>query len=109
MIVSMKRMTLVAHKADETAILNALQGTGAVEVISGGQDSSAQAALERAQSRVHQFGDALKTIRPYAPKKSFFADLIRLHIRWKCFPGTKRVDQRFVFINLGLRRGKLAI
>ncbi|PKM40639.1 MAG: hypothetical protein CVV04_05445 [Firmicutes bacterium HGW-Firmicutes-9] len=73
MIVSMKRMTLVAHKADETAILNALQGTGAVEVISGGQDSSAQAALERAQSRVHQFGDALKTIRPYAPKKSFFA------------------------------------
>jgi len=73
MIVSMKRMTLVAHKADETAILNALQGTGAVEVISGGQDNSAQAALERAQSRVHQFGDALKTIRPYAPKKSFFA------------------------------------
>lgn len=73
MIVSMKRMTLVAHKADETAILNALQGTGAVEVISGGQDNSAQAALERAQSRVQQFGDALKTIRPYAPKKSFFA------------------------------------
>ena len=73
MIVSMKRMTLVAHKADETAILNALQGTGAVEVISGGQDNSAQAALERAQSRVHQFCDALKTIRPYAPKKSFFA------------------------------------
>ncbi|MEZ4628697.1 MAG: V-type ATP synthase subunit I [Eubacteriales bacterium] len=73
MIVSMKRMTLVAHKADETAILNALQGTGAVEVISNGQDNSAQAALERAQSRVQQFGDALKTIRPYAPKKSFFA------------------------------------
>ncbi|MEZ4509627.1 MAG: hypothetical protein R2881_08375 [Eubacteriales bacterium] len=45
MIVSMKRMTLVAHKADETAILNALQGTGAVEVISNGQDNSAQAAL----------------------------------------------------------------
>ena len=73
MIVSMKRMTLVAHKADEAAILNALQSTRAVEVISGGQDNGAQAALERAQARLQQLTDALKTIHPYAPKKSFFA------------------------------------
>lgn len=73
MIVSMKRMTLVAHKADEAAILNALQSTRAVEVISGGQDNGAQAALERAQSRLQQLGDALKTMRPYTQKKSFFA------------------------------------
>ena len=73
MIVSMKRMTLVAHKADETAILNALQATRAVEVISGGQDNGAQAVLERAQSRLQQLGDALKTMRPYTQKKSFFA------------------------------------
>lgn len=73
MIVLMKRMTLVAHKADEAAILNALQATRAVEVISGGQDNGAQAALERAQSRLQQLGDALKTIRPYAQKKSFLA------------------------------------
>ena len=72
MIVSMKRMTLVAHKADETAILNALQSTRAVEVISGGQDNGAQAALERAQSRLQQLTDALKTMRPYTQKKSFF-------------------------------------
>jgi len=73
MIVSMKRMTLVAHKADEAAILNALQSTRAVEVISGGQDNGAQAALERAQARLQQLTDAIKTIHPYAPKKSFFA------------------------------------
>ncbi|MBA4347671.1 MAG: hypothetical protein C0413_02340, partial [Clostridiales bacterium] len=73
MIVSMKRMTLVAHKADETAILNALQSTRAVEVIPGGQDSGVQVALERAQSRLHQIGDALKTMRPFIQKKSFFA------------------------------------
>jgi len=73
MIVSMKRMTLVAHKADETGILNALQATRAVEVISGGQDNVAQAVLERAQSRLQQLGDALKAMRPYTQKKSFFA------------------------------------
>jgi vacuolar-type H+-ATPase subunit I/STV1 len=73
MIVSMKRMTLVAHKADETAILNALQAMRAVEVISNGQENGAQAALECAQSRLQQIGDALKTIHPYTQKKSFFA------------------------------------
>ena len=73
MIVSMKRMTLVAHKADETAILNALQALRAVEILSGGQDNGAQAALERAQTRLQQLGDALKTMHPYTPKKGFFA------------------------------------
>lgn len=73
MIVSMKRMTLVAHKADEKAILNALQATRSVEVIANGMDNGAQAALERAQSRLQQLGDALKTMRPYTQKKSFFA------------------------------------
>ena len=73
MIVSMKRMTLVAHKADEANILNALQATRAVEVISSGADNGAQAALERAQTRLQQLGDALKTMRPYAQKKGFLA------------------------------------
>lgn len=73
MIVSMKRMTLVAHKADEAAILNALQATRAVEILPGGQDNGAQAALERAQARLQQLTDALKTMKPYAQKKSFFA------------------------------------
>ena len=72
MIVSMKRMTLVAHKADEAHIIKALQTTRAVEVISSGEDNGAQAALERAQARLLQLGDALKTMRPYAQKKGFF-------------------------------------
>jgi len=87
MIVSMKRMTLVAHKADETAILNALQATRAVEVISGGQDNGAQAVLERAQSRLQQLGDALKTMRPYTQKKSFFAA-----------PAEARADELFLML-----------
>ena len=73
MFVSMKRMTLVAHQADEADILNALQATRAVEVIASGAENGAQAPLERAQARLQQLGDALKTMRPYAQKKGFFA------------------------------------
>ncbi len=73
MIVSMKRMTLVAHKDDEAAILRALQATRAVEVIASGQDDAALAALERAGARVQALSDALNTMRLYADKKSFFA------------------------------------
>ena len=59
MIVSMKRMTLVAHKADEAGILSALQTTRAVEVISGGQENGALAALERAQRFAEAGADIL--------------------------------------------------
>ena len=40
MIVSMKRMTLVAHKADETAILKALQAIRSVEIIAEGDENA---------------------------------------------------------------------
>ena len=75
MIVSMKRMTLVAHKNDEAAILNALQAIRAVEVISSGQDNAAQAALEREQARVHALDSALRSIKPFSTKKAFLAAL----------------------------------
>jgi len=75
MIVSMKRMTLVAHKDDEAAILNALQAIRAVEVISSGQDYVAQAALERAQARMQQLNDAMRSVKPFAKKKAFLATL----------------------------------
>ncbi len=73
MIVSMKRITLVAHKADEANILSALQATNAVEVIPCEGESSSGVMLERASSRLQTLSDALKTIRPFAQKKSIFA------------------------------------
>ncbi len=73
MIVSMKRMTLVAHKADEAAILSALQATRSVEIISNGDDNDTHAALDRAQARLQSLGDALGTMRPYTPKKGMFS------------------------------------
>ncbi|NLI55040.1 MAG: V-type ATP synthase subunit I [Clostridiales bacterium] len=69
MIVSMKRMTLVAHKADEAAILNALQSTRSVEVIASGDEGDTHTALERADARLQALGDALGTIRPYSQKR----------------------------------------
>ncbi len=75
MIVSMKRMTLVAHKDDEAKLLNALQAIRAVEVISSGQDNASSAALERAQARVHALDTALRSMKPYSTKKAFLAAL----------------------------------
>ena len=66
-------MTLVAHKSDEAAILNALQAIRAVEVISSGQDNAAQTALEREQARVHALDSALRSIKPFTAKKAFLA------------------------------------
>ena len=73
MIVSMKRITLVAHKADEVNILSALQATHAVELIPCEGEAASGALLERASSHLQTLSDALKTIRPFAEKKSMFA------------------------------------
>ena len=73
MIVSMKRITLVAHKDDEARILSALQATRAVEIIPCEGEGTADALLERASARLQAISDALKTIRPFAQKKSMFA------------------------------------
>ena len=70
MIIAMKRVTLVAHRADEAEILRALQAISAVQVISSGED--AEAASERlvgADSDVERLRNALATMRPFAPKK----------------------------------------
>lgn len=73
MIVSMKRITLVAHKADEAAILKALQATQSVEVLKSGAAETGLSALETAQARVQKLGDAIGILRPFTEKGSFFS------------------------------------
>ena len=73
MIVPMKRMTLVAHQADEAAILKALQATQAVEVLKSGEAPAGIAALEKAEARVQKLKDALVTLRPFSEKRGFFS------------------------------------
>ena len=69
MIVQMKRLTLVAHKADEQAIMQALQPLGAVEVLRNENASFDAEQLNAAEERVQRLGEALKILKPYGTKK----------------------------------------
>lgn len=71
----MKRITLVAHKADEAAILKALQATQSVEILQKGDTGANISALERAEARVQKLKDALVTLRPFGEKRGFFASM----------------------------------
>ncbi len=76
MIVSMKRLTLVGIRQEETAILRALQKIGAVELISvtaddDGGDATRQ--LDEAAERISRFSESLSAIKPYAKKPGFLA------------------------------------
>ena len=74
MIIPMKRLTLVAHKADEAEILKALQRLSAVEVIP--EEEAAQTAapaLDEAEQRVQRLTGALNAIKPYAAKRSMLS------------------------------------
>ncbi len=76
MIVSMKRLTLVGIRQEETDILRALQKAGAVELISvtadddGGEGSK---RLDEAAERISRFSESLSAIKPYAKKPGFLA------------------------------------
>lgn len=63
MIVPMKRLMLVALKADEEAILQALQRTGTVEVISQADVSDEKTGDEQLFSQVQRFESAAQLLQ----------------------------------------------
>lgn len=73
MIVQMKRLTLVAHKTDERAIVDALQPLGAVEVQKDESASFCADQLAAAETRVQKLGDALNVLKPYGEKQGLLA------------------------------------
>ena len=73
MIIQMKRIALIAHKADQEAILAALQDTSAVQLVEPDSEGDYEdQRLSLAQSNVNKLGATLKTVRPYVEKKGFF-------------------------------------
>ena len=68
MIVPMKRLTLVALKADEESILQALQRAGAVEVISRADVSEEKAGDEQLLMRVQRLESAAQLLKRYGEK-----------------------------------------
>ena len=74
MIVSMKRLTLVGIRQEETDILRALQKIGAVELISvTADDDGGEGAkrLDEAAERISRFSESLSAVRPYAKQPGF--------------------------------------
>lgn len=69
MIVSMKRLTLIAHKDDEQAILGALQGISAVQIIDSGEGTPEGGTLDELEQNVQLTGDALSALRRFSPKR----------------------------------------
>jgi len=69
MIVNMKRLTLVAHKKDEQAILHVIQPLEAIEVLPSADAAVESAQLSIAEERVQVLGDTLELLKPYGPKK----------------------------------------
>ena len=72
MIVSMKRLTLVALQSEEERLLEALQKVGSVEVIDVTEGDAVNAKLDKAQERMQRLNDSIEAVKPYAKKKSFF-------------------------------------
>lgn len=72
MIVSMKRLTLVALQSEEERLLEALQKVGSVEVIDVTEGDAPSAKLDKAEDRMQRLNDSIDAVKPYAKKKSFF-------------------------------------
>lgn len=73
MIVAMKRVSLVALKADEEAILKKLQEIGTVEMIHLEDNAAPDSKSEQAQEELRKLADSLEAVKPFAEKKSFLS------------------------------------
>lgn len=72
MLIPMKRMTLVALKDDEAAIMKALQGIGVVQVIKGENAKETQDA-SKLEALCARFTAARDIVKPYAKKPSLLS------------------------------------
>mgnify|MGYP000906024678 CR=1 FL=1 len=68
MIVPIKRLTLIGRKADENALLGALQAIAAVQIIPA-EEGRESALLPQWESRVQRLQSAQHTLKKYAEKQ----------------------------------------
>lgn len=73
MIVSMKRLTLVALRSDEERLLEALQKVGSVEILNVSDAEVSNERLDAASDRIQRLNDSIEAIKPFAQKKSFLS------------------------------------
>ncbi len=68
MIVTMKRLTLVALKSDEESLLEALQNIGTVEVLRISESDAQDPRLEAVQDRLQRLNESMEAVKQYADK-----------------------------------------
>ncbi len=73
MIVSMKRLSLVALKSDQEDILNALQKIGTVEIIKLADGDTANGETDAVNARIQKLSESISAVKPYAKKAGFLS------------------------------------
>ena len=73
MIVSMKRLSLVALKSDQDAILNALQEAGTVEIIKLADSDVQSGDADTVNARIQRLAESINAVKPYAKKPGFLS------------------------------------
>lgn len=73
MIVSMKRLSLVALKSDREDILNALQKIGTVEIIKLADGETQNVEADAINARIQKLSESISAVKPYAKKAGFLS------------------------------------
>lgn len=73
MIVSMKRLSLIALKSDQESILKALQRIGTVQVLKIADGETQDAELDAVNARIQRLTESINAVKPYAEKPKFLS------------------------------------
>ena len=69
----MKRLSLVALKSDQEAILNALQDAGTVEIIKLADGDAPDGEADAVNARIQRLAESISAVKPYAKKAGFLS------------------------------------
>lgn len=73
MIVAMKRLSLVALKSDQDAILKALQECGTVQVLNIADGDVQDPDADAVNARIQRLSESIGAVKPYAKKPGFLS------------------------------------
>ena len=96
MIVAMKRLSLVALKSDQDAILNALQKAGTVEIIRLADGDAQNGEADAINARIQRLAESISAVKPYAKKAGFLSPQKRemtLSGIWEYVPAAEKTTE----------------
>ncbi len=96
MIVAMKRLSLVALKSDQDAILDALQKAGTVEIIRLADGDTQNGEADAINARIQRLAESISAVKPYAKKAGFLSPQKRemtLSGIWEYVPAAEKTTE----------------